>query len=209
MTTLPQVSDIEAQALAFAKDRLTEFPEGFSRENNRIFAREMLKDYARYTPFGMSNLMHDARCGSEDAHLVLVEMIADCNRKGEMLPPQLASYNIDAHNPYLPPRPPGPKKSSTILRNIIICWIVDELVQNFGLSAVRSRTSKAPSRRFSACGILARALADERPVHQVFGDRKIEKIWEDFRHHAFRWRDQFNRVVATIPVQAAVPKITP
>jgi hypothetical protein len=209
MTTLPQVPDIEAQALAFAKDRLTEFPEGFPRENNRIFAREMLKDYARYTTFGMSNLMHDARCGWEDAHLALVEMIADYNRRGEMLSPQLASYNIDAHNPYLPPRSPGPKKSSTILRNIIICWIVDELVQNFGLRAVRSRTSKAPVRRPSACSIMALALTDERPAGQVFNPRRIEKIWEDFRHHAFRWRDQYNRMLASIPVQAAVPKITP
>jgi hypothetical protein len=207
MTTLPQVPDIEAQALAFAKDRLTEFPEGFPRENNRIFAREMLKDYARYTTFGMSNLMHDARCGWEDAHLALVEMIADYKRKDQKLPPQLASYSIDAINPYLPPRPRGPNKASNVMRNIVVVSIIDELVQKFGLHAVRNRSSRAPRRRPSACAILARALADEQPAGQALGERAVELIWERFRHWAFARRDEFNRMLPAIPAGADVPQM--
>jgi hypothetical protein len=72
MTTLPQVPDIEAQAVALAKQRLTELSDGFSSEAGRAFSRNMLKAHALLTPFGMSNIMHDARCGSELEHQVLV-----------------------------------------------------------------------------------------------------------------------------------------
>src|SRR5262245_34766204 len=177
MTSLPQMSDIEAQAVGYATDWLTEFRDLFCREINRIFVREMLKDYARFHPFGMSNLMHDARNGWEDAHLALGEMIVDYQRKGEQLPPQLASYCIDLLNPHLPPRLRGPNKASSITRNIVIVAVVDELVQRFGLHAVRSRSSKAPRRRPSACAILALARAAEKPSGRVVGVRAGQLRW--------------------------------
>jgi hypothetical protein len=106
MTALPRVSDIEAQAVALAKQRLSELSDGFSSEAGQAFARNMLKAHALLTPFGMSNIMHDARCGSELDHRVLVELIADYNRRGEKLPPQLATYDIDAEILFKQPQPP-------------------------------------------------------------------------------------------------------
>jgi hypothetical protein len=213
MTALPQVSNIEAQAVALAKQRLSELSDGFSSEAGQAFARNMLKAHALLTPFGMSNIMHDARCGSELDHRVLVELIADYNRRGEKLPPQLATYDIDAHNPYLPPRIPGRKKANHVVRNMMIVLIIDELTQKFGLRAVRNRASKAPARRPSACSVLAIALADVQPAGQALGERAIELIWEKFRHFAFARRDDFKRFMASIPAASipaefAVPKFT-
>jgi hypothetical protein len=116
MTNLPQPRDVEAEALAYARQLLAEYGELLSPKNSRIVSREFLKDYALSHPFNLSSLMHDARAGWEDAHLALVEMIAEFAGSGRLPPPQLASYTIDALNPDLPPRPRGPNKARTYLK---------------------------------------------------------------------------------------------
>jgi hypothetical protein len=77
MTTLPQERNVEAEALVYTKRRLTELSDGFSSEAGRAFSRNMLKAHALLNPFGMSNIMHDARCGSELEHQVLVPLHSD------------------------------------------------------------------------------------------------------------------------------------
>ena len=144
MTSLPQVRDTEDEALAYAKQRLVEYRVGFSREAGRAFARSMLKDYALSHQFGMSNVKHAARSGGEDAHLALIDLITEFNARGQLLPPQLADYNIDAHNPHLPPRPPGPRKADHLVRNLLFVLLIADLADMFGLHWVRNRQSKSP-----------------------------------------------------------------
>jgi hypothetical protein len=202
MMYLPQPRDVEAEALAYARQLIAEYGELLNPKNSRTFSREMLKDYARCHPFNLSSLMHDARAGWEDAHIALVEMIAEFAASGRLPPPQLASYTIDALNPYLQPRPRGPNKASQVARNILVVSMVSSLVERFGLRAVRNRQAKTPVRRSSACVIVAKALEDAPDLPKL-GERAVEAIWENFRHTAFRWFDLFNAAAA------GVPKITP
>jgi hypothetical protein len=200
MTNLPQPRDVEAEALAYARQLLAEYGELLSPKNSRIVSREFLKDYALSHPFNLSSLMHDARAGWEDAHLALVEMIAEFAGSGRLPPPQLASYTIDALNPDLPPRPRGPNKANQVTRNILVVSMVSALLERFepfGLRAVRNRQAKAPARRSSACALVAKALED-RPGAKL-GERAVEAIWENFRGTAFRWFRLFNAAAAGVP----------
>jgi hypothetical protein len=198
MTNLPQVRDVEAEALAYAKQLLAEYGALLSPENSRTFSRLMLKNYALSHPLNLSNLIYDAKAGWEDAHLALIELIAEFEGSGRWKPPQLVSYTIDALNPNLPPRPRGPNKANQVTRNIVVVVVVSALVERFGLRAVRNREARAPERRSSACALVAQALEDT--PGSILGERAVEKVWENFRHVAFRWFDLFNA--------AAVPKIT-
>ncbi len=175
--------------LAYAKQLLAEY-DVLLGADSRAFSRAVLKDFALSHPFNMSTLIHDARCGWEDAHLALIELIAEYTGTGRVLPQQLASYNIDILNPNLPPRSGGPNKANLLSRNILIVMVVKALVERFGLRAVKNRGARSPTWPPSASSIVDAALEAGGPS---LGERRVEKVWETFRHIAFRLRAREGR----------------
>src|SRR5262245_36123265 len=96
-----QHDNVEAAAIAFAREWLDDYRAGFEREANRVFARGMLKEYALQHPFHLSALADDARAGWGDARDAMDKLLVDFHARGHMSP-QLHSYAIDAKNPLLP-----------------------------------------------------------------------------------------------------------
>jgi hypothetical protein len=184
MTTLPATLQ-EAEALDVARALVREFHVCFGSEAGRLGSLCMLKDFALSHPFNLSSLMYDARQGWQLAHEAISELIAERLARGEELGPQLASYEIDHLNPALPPRQRGPAKHTHIARNIIIVAMISAVSERCGLRPVRSRQSRAPVRRPSASAVVAQAMTAEGVPSM--GERQVEKIWERFRHHVFRW----------------------
>jgi hypothetical protein len=183
-TTLP-ATVAENETLDVARALVREFRVLFDSGAGTAVSRAMAKTFALAHPFNLSTLMYDARQGWQLAHEAIAELIAERLACGQELGPQLASYDIDLLNPALPPRQRGPAKETHIARNVALVGIVSAVSGRCGLRPVRSRQSRAPVRRPSACAVVADAMAAEGLP--ALGERQIEKIWERFRHHVFRW----------------------
>jgi hypothetical protein len=175
----------EAEAMDCARALAREFHINFDNDAGTVFSRYMLRQFALSHPFNLSSLMHDARQGWQMAHETIIELIAERNARSEALGSQLDNYNIDLLNPALPTRPRGPNKSTHVARNITVVAMVSVVSERYGLRPVRSRQSRSPVRRPSACAVVADALAAEGLGGMT--ERAVEKIWERFRGHVFRW----------------------
>jgi len=144
--------------------------------------RRLFKELARLYPNDMLKVIATARAGNADAKDAMLELANDYLYRGEKLPVPLANFQMELNAGHLP-RHPARKKASNFLRNWAIAIIILELIDKFPfLRPTRSRDSRSPSRRRSACAIMAEALKLELPKG-VFkpGEKAVEEIWRQHR----------------------------
>jgi hypothetical protein len=174
MTTLPATLQ-EAQALDFARDWLKRWQAEFAEGEGRAFLREGLKNLAGHIgPNATLDLMDRAYAGSEDAHLVLVDMINEYTNRHEALPSFLATYNAEFLTGRVVFRsPPGPKWTTNFTQDVCIVLLMVELVRRFDLRPTRNKLQR---RRPCAASVAAQATA-ELGLHRGT-EEALGKIWQ-------------------------------
>jgi hypothetical protein len=181
MTTLPATLQ-EAQALEFARDWLQRVQAEFAEGAGRAVLREGLKNLAGHIgPNATLELMDRAYAGSEDAHLILVDMINEHTDRHEPLPSFLATYNAEFLTGRVVFRsPPGPKKTTNFTQDVYIVLLMVELVLRFHLKPTRNKLQR---RRPCAASIAAQAMT-ELGLHRGT-EEALGKIWRRVAPSAF------------------------
>jgi hypothetical protein len=171
MTPLPATLQ-EAQALEFARDWLQRIQ--FGDEDGRVFFRECLKNLAGHIgPNATLDLIDRAYAGSEDAHLVLVDMINELTNRHEPLPAFLATYNAHVISGRVIFRsPPGPKKLTNLTHDVYIVMLMVELVHRFHLKPTRNKLQ----RRVPCAASVAAQAMTELGLHRGT-EEALGKIW--------------------------------
>ena len=133
MTQLPQT--IEAEALAYAKQRIIEFRQQNSttfgapyswltQQAGHALARQLLKSKALWHPNDMLWVIALARAGWKDADEALRELANEYIAVYKLPPVPLANYVMELNAGTI--HPPARQKASNFLRNVVILMIVDE-----------------------------------------------------------------------------------
>jgi hypothetical protein len=181
MTQLP-ATFVEADALAFARDWVAwarRDPEGIFHPNaTTVYGTSAMKSWAKskVIPFGDDDILYFAENGSKEAHLALVELIDECNDRGEPLTPVLTAYNKRLINPWRKPRRPGPGRAENFIRDFGITMLVIHLMERFGLRPTQRTNRKAKLHPPSASSIAATALT-EAGINIPLGFKGVEKIF--------------------------------
>jgi hypothetical protein len=181
MAQLPTtfVEAIEAEALAFARDWIEwhrRDPNGLFHPNaTTVYGKSLMKAYAQSHPFGADDIVYFAENGSKEAHLALVDLIAEYADRGEQSA-VLTAYNIRLMkrlaNPESEPRRSGPAMADNFLRDTGIMLLVIDLMDRFNLRPTRNRESRKPS----ASSIAADALT-KAGIGISMGYKGVEKVW--------------------------------
>jgi hypothetical protein len=178
------VQAVEAEALAYAKNRIAWFRERrwfspdslLSPEAARAFARQHLKQRALEHPNHMLQIIGKARAGYKDFREAMLELANEYHHRREHAPPPLAAFQMD-WNAGLLRRTRTRDKVSNSTRNAVIAYMVWLLCGKFGLKPTRRSR-----RRSSACSIMAVALASEFPPGIIKPDEKeVETIWNEWK----------------------------
>jgi hypothetical protein len=143
----------------------------FSKTGGREFVRQIMKCHAALGPVPMLTIINYARAGWDIADEAVRELIIDHLHRGQMLPPPLASYNMEMAAGFRPGRSRGRQKADQTLRDIAISAMVLALIERFQLRA----TGRGASGGSSACAIVALAL---NKVAKIPIDYKaVETVW--------------------------------
>jgi hypothetical protein len=184
MTKLP-ATYIEAEALAFTRDRIARMQTGdfielgvapLDPRAGRAFWRRLLKDHALSGSPQMFDVKHAAMAGDVDADAVCRDLIDDFTNRHEPLPAYLADYNAHLVKGLLPRRHRARKKASNLLQDIVFVATIMELLARFPtLKATRDQKQKARP----ACSIVA-IVAAEAGLHRG-GEMAMVKIWRRYK----------------------------
>jgi hypothetical protein len=182
MTQLPMTM-VEDEAMAFARQEFAQFRDGtnpwsehspLSGGAGRALTRYFMRQGALLHPINRLRIIAMARAGDVDAVTVLKTLIIEAQSRGEALPAELATFNMEILHGGLH-QPPGPKRKDKILRDLCIALTVAAVCDRFGLSPTRNTASRGrPSARRSACSIVAEALD---VAHMQLGEKAVEAIW--------------------------------
>jgi hypothetical protein len=187
MTQLPAiyVQAVEAEALAFAKKLVVLFREWprfaphsiFSPEAFRVAAQQYFKQVARVHPSYMLSIIEQAEAGYKDAREALKDLANEYLHRNELMPPPLATFQMKLNAGSLRARTRTRDKLTNSWRNMVIAQMVLALCTKFGLKPTRRSR-----RRFSACSILAIALASELPPGLIKPhEKQVETIWNQWK----------------------------
>ena len=191
---------VEADVLAYAREcvrvgrdeKITLFGVElywFDKLENRRFAREMLKSFARQPDgLGMLDLLSLARVGWDLAEEAARELIIEYGQRTETLSVPLQAYCLEITDPRRARhhRIRARKKSDHFLRDIAICAIVGAVCAKFGLPP--TRRPGATRGALSGCKAVARALRDEKitsPGGVHGGEEVVIAIWARLGRIAF------------------------
>jgi hypothetical protein len=181
MTQLP-ATFVEADALAFARDWIAwarHNPAGVFHPNaTAVWGTSFMKRYAQSHPFGADEIVYFAEHGCKEAELALDELMAEYVDRGEPLTRVLGGYFIRLRNPRRP-RKHGAGRAENFMRDIGVWFLVEALVNKFGLRPTQRTNRKAKLHPPSASSIAATALTEAR-INIPLGHRGVEKIWNRY-----------------------------
>lgn len=169
-------------------------------ESARPLALAMLRRYARVSVWTLSEVIHWAYEGVDEAHLVLGEIAVDHVERGEPVPNILKGYVVEQYHSRTAGRP-GRDRAKFFAQDICIAMLVLWLTELLPLRATRSGRSSA---RPSACSVMAEALS-EVGIHRG-GEGAVQKIWMKYRDLAHSEQQAMRGVIsaATAVVTAEV-----
>lgn len=144
-------------------------------ESARPLALAMLRRYARVSTWTLSEVIHWAYEGFDEAHLVLGEIAVDHVERGEPVPDILKGYVVEQYHSRIARRP-GPDRTKFFAQDICIALLVLWLTELLPLRATRSGRSSAKP---SACSVIAQALT-EAGLHRGSEDA-VQRIWQNYR----------------------------
>jgi hypothetical protein len=176
-TNLPQKM-VEAETLmlrGFARDWIKEYSEpGIGILHDTFSFKKAMRAWALHHPFGADDIILFAENGSQEAHEVLIDLIAEQFDQGRNSA-VLANYNIRSLKASRDPKKPGPTKVDNFRRDIGIALLVYALIKQFDLAAHHNPASRRPS----ASTIAADALT-EAGMGIGIGHRGVAKIWNRY-----------------------------
>jgi hypothetical protein len=170
MTRLPIPTQLAEEALAFARQwvadqlKVDPFGTGYSLLDQRhgsAWLKQHFKIRAMSHPYHMAEVAAEGRAGWAEAHDALIELKNEFLARGQVPPPQLVAYGIEADHPHLRRRAHAAKKTRQIFQNIALGVLVYELLVRFpNLKATRSRLSGKQTP--TACSIAVVAFNEAR-----------------------------------------------
>jgi hypothetical protein len=184
MTLIPWQSAREAEALAFARERVAELARGDFLELgfpplhpgvSRAFAQRMIVEAMRNADM-MLQVIDAAYLGWRDGRDALDALIMELTNRHQPLPAFLAEYNARRLKGALPARLRGRRKSTNLVQDILACGLIIELIENFKLRPTRSQIGR--KREPSACSIVSQAMAGAG-LHRG-GERAMQDIWRRY-----------------------------
>ena len=185
MSRLPLPTQIADEALAYAREwiadqlRLDPFGHGslLDQRHGTAWLKQHKKFQAMSHPYHMAEVMAEGRAGWAEAHDALIELKNEFLGRGQVPPPQLVAYNIEADHPHLRRRAHGAKKARQIFQNIVLVELVRNLLERFpSLNATRSRLSGKQTP--TACSIAVIAFNEAR-LGRTLTPKRMENIWND------------------------------
>jgi hypothetical protein len=153
----------EAEALAFARERIAGLRICFDKKANRQFYKAFMKRRVSNLPGDLKTRVELAHRGVEVEQEVVREHIVELHRHGKPVPKLLADYTIElsCSGKAVRRRKPGKRPYEYQLRDLEIYLLARDIVSGFKLKMFRSREKK-PTRsrvqRLSACSIVSIAL---------------------------------------------------
>ena len=145
-------------------------------EGARPLALAMLKRHARTSTWALSQVIHWAYEGFDEAHQVLGEIAAEHVERDEPVPDILKGYVVENFHQRSGRRLPGPDRAKFFAQNICVALLVMWLTELLPLRATRSGRSQVKP---SACSVMATALS-EAGIHRG-GEAAVQKIWLNYR----------------------------
>jgi hypothetical protein len=178
MTKLLAPIDLQAKALAFARDMILRLHSGdssFEAPASRAFVRDFMR-LGLATAIGRMHMVDLALAGEEDGAAILREVIVEMQSRHVELPTEFQDYANRVLAGMVPTSSwPAQKRKDQILRNIAIAMVVAAVVDQFGLKA----TGHSPRRR-SACAVVAQALGEIRMARDY---ESVATIWKLYGRH--------------------------
>jgi hypothetical protein len=186
VTRLPIPTQVADEALAFAREWVAQqlkydpFGTGYSLLDQRIgpaWLKHHFKIRAMSHPYHMAEVAAEGRAGWAEAHDALIELKNEFLARGQMPPPQLVAYNIEADHPHLRRRAHGAKKTRQIFQNCVLVVLVQELLVQFpSLKATRSRLSGKQTPTAFSIAVIA---FNEAKLGRTLTSGRMEDIWND------------------------------
>jgi hypothetical protein len=171
----PDLRDAAATQYALEKIRAicASDVDPFAADAGHVFVREKVKAIADRCEANAAFVVTMANAGTEHAYPALAELISEHNSAGEPLGPALTAYAemIRQSGPARVRLPRG-RRQENALADLIIVYMVLDLIQTFGLNPRRGPDTT----RATACSIVADVLRAER-VWDWGGEERVRKIW--------------------------------